>query len=196
MNFEHLERALLENLRSLWRIRFALAAAKNVHPSPSMPVRYSGLPTHAPSDLFSPSETVAQADEALLRLSGTPLATTFFLASIAHYEGFLQSHVTIAKNRPMLGDLQTAAEGNPSNPISLPTRKRGKEIRFRRNMLIHHSGLANQEYVTAAIDASPDSGGAVTVVAVGAVVEITPTYFTYATTVLIDYCRQIAGPNV
>lgn len=196
MNLEHLERALLENLRSLWRIKFALAAKNSDRPSPSRPVRYGGLPRHAPPDLFSQSETVAQADEALNRLSGVPLATTFFLASIAHYEGFLQGNVTTTKNRPMLGDLQTAAEGNVSKPISVTARKKGKEIRVRRNILIHHGGVANQDYVTAAIDASPLSDGAVTVVAPGTVVEITPAYFTYTTTVLIDYCRQVAGPNV
>lgn len=196
MNFEHLERALLENLRSMWRIKFALTAAKNVDSSPSMPVSYSGLPTHTPSDLFSPSETVAQAGEALIKLSDIPLATTFFLASIAHYEGFLQDNVTTTKSRPMLGGLQAAAEGNPSKPIRETTRKQGKEVRVRRNLLIHCGGVADQEYVTAAIDAGPLSGGVVAVVAPGTVVEITPAYFTYATTVLIDYCRQVAGSNV
>lgn len=195
MNFEHLEIALLETLRSLWRIKFALTAAKNIHYSPSMPVSYSDLPAHTPSALFSPSETVAQADEALIKLSGVPLATTFFLASIAHYEGFLQDNVTTTKNRPMLGDLQAAAEGNPSKPISVTTKRQGKEIRARRNILIHHGGVANQDYITAAIDAGPLSGGTVTVVAPGTLVEVTPAYFTYATTVLIDYCRQVAGLN-
>lgn len=197
MNVEHLERSLRENLQSLWRIKFALAAASsNKLHSSSMPVHYGGLPKHAPQDLFSDSETVAQAEEALLLLSGVPLATTFFLASIAHYEGFLQGNVTTTKNRPMLGDLQTVAEGNPSKPIGITTRKQGKEIRIRRNMLIHHGGVANKDYVEAATDASPLSGGAVTIVPPGTVVEINPAYFTYAMTVLIDYCRQVAGLNV
>jgi len=160
-----------------------------------MPVRYLGLPKHAPPNLFSGSETVAQAEEALFRLSGIPLATTFFLASIAHYEGFLQSNVTIAKNRPMLGDLQTAAEGNTGRPIGATTKKLAKEIRVRRNLLIHHGGVANQDYATAASDAHPISDGAVASVVLGTIVEVTPAYFTYATKVLVDYCRQVAGLN-
>lgn len=196
MNFEHLDESLRENLRSFWRLRFALAATSgNSRHPPSMPVRYDGLPKHAPPDLFSRSETVAQAEEALLRLSGVPLATTFFLASIAHYEGFLQRNITIAKNRPMLGDLQTAAEGNASRPIGGRTRILAKEIRVRRNLLIHHGGMVNQDYTTAAIDAHPISDGAVALSAPGTIVEVTPAYFTYSTSVLIDYCRQVAGLN-
>lgn len=162
-----------------------------------MLVNYRGLPKHTPANLFPCSETVGQALENLRTFSEVPLATTFFLASIAQYEGFLRHNVVLTppKKRPMMGDLQKAADQNPGRPIEAQTMVQNNEVRERRNVLIHRGGVADEQYIKSAVMAHPLSDGAVALVASGTVVEVTPAYFTYATKVLIDYCRQVAGLN-
>lgn len=197
MDFNSVEHVLLENLRSLWRIKLALLVTHRDSPSLSIPVNYGGLPKHAPPNLFPRSETVRQASENLLRFSHTSLATTFLLANMAQYEAFLKHHIVLTKKSgpPGLGTLQKVAESNPNRPIDENTRILSDEIRERRNIVVHRAGLADERYTLSAAAAHPLSNGAVSVAAPSGLIEITPAYFTYATMVLIDYCRQVAGLN-
>lgn len=195
MDFSHLEHALLENLRSLWRIKFALLAQGASPPSQSTLVNYSGLPRNGPSNLFSRPETVRDALNNLNTFSHAPLATNFLLANMAQYEAFLKHHIVLTKKdgAPGLGTLQKVAESNLERPISSDTKTLINEIRERRNVVVHRAGITDERYTQSAHAAQPLSSGSVTVLPTGSFIEITPAYFHYATNVLIDYCRQVAG---
>lgn len=195
MEFEDLEQALLENLRSLWRIKFALLAQRTASQSQSMLVNYENLPKNGPSNLFPRSESVLDAMKNLDAFSHAPLATNLLLANMAQYEAFLKHHVVVTKKGgpPGLGTLQKIAESSSERPISDDTKISINEIRERRNIVVHRAGIADERYIQSAAAAQPLSNGSVGVVAPGSRVEITPAYFHYATNVLIVYCRQVAG---
>lgn len=192
MNALDVNTAISEELRSVWRIRAALAflrGTRDARLQKDVPLRFMNVPKASGVDLFPSSETVKEALDASERYEATRMASDTFLVLLVPIERFLSARLAAAglKAEGTLGYLQKAAEGQCG--LAAPDIVLMDEVRERRNCLVHHHSVATQRYVDAANVAAPHSGGEVKATTIGTRVAITWAYLGYAAEVLIRYAK-------
>ncbi|WP_124485244.1 MULTISPECIES: hypothetical protein [unclassified Burkholderia] len=114
--------------------------------------------------------------------------TDFFFAVISHFESFLSAALAAKAQSTdgTLGQLMARAKQGYAIPTS-PETEMADEVRERRNMLVHHRGVAQQRYVSVASVTSLPSH--IRSTALGQVLAIDDSYFAYVCDGLITYAR-------
>jgi hypothetical protein len=112
--------------------------------------------------------------------------TEHFMTAISHFESFLADLLRYKSLSPegTLGNLLIRSQ----QAFSLPTTPEVEavvEIRERRNMLIHHHGVANQKYLQACASSSLPSH--LNLISIGQVLVVDNEYYVYACDRLLAY---------
>ena len=186
-----LERNVESCLHSYWKIRAANAAMLHFSqsgPWTTLSLEFGNLPhtTQVAPPQQVPVNVALSEIEGYVK--GGRAITDFFFAVISHFESFLSTALS-AKGKSTegtLGQLMARAKQEYSLPTS-PETEMADEVRERRNMLVHHHGVANQRYVTAASAASLPAH--IRGIALGHRLSIDDNYFAYVCDGLIVYAR-------
>ncbi len=117
--------------------------------------------------------------------------TEHFMSAISHLEAFVAAaliHKSLSTDGT-LGQLLTKAE-HAYSLVPTPEIEALREIRERRNMLIHHNGFAQQRYIAVCTPASLPSNLRSPVL--NQTLHIDDEYFAYACDRIVEYSRQFA----
>ncbi|QYJ19973.1 hypothetical protein KYT87_20090 [Achromobacter sp. ES-001] len=178
-------------LHSYWQIRAANAAMMHFTqsgPWTTLPLEFGNLPHTAqvPPPQKVPVSAALREIESYIK-NGRAV-TDFFFAVISYFESFLSAALAAKtlSTDGTLGQLMARAKQGYSLPTS-PETEMADEVRERRNMLVHHQGVAQQRYVSvASVTSLPDHIRSATL---GQALSIDDSYFAYVCDGLITYAR-------
>ena len=196
MSTSQFEGAVLETIRSYWRIKAALAVYHKYAKSPEMKsnrVYYTEIPQHGIVINFIAEETLEQALNQITDYSSRRLAKDVFLALISHLEE-LFSNFLVSRGQPpqgTFGHLQKSVQRLHHIPNHIIEEL--DEIRERRNCIIHHAGAVQPRYTNAALQVFSRSGGWVADPSTVTNLDVSSGYLSYAGDVIIRYARCLPG---
>jgi len=187
-DFEGSAREVVENY---WRIRAALKLARPAIENGAQRLQFEGIPQVGCMSGLLQTETIAEAHTSLGAYAAQRLSSDMFLALISAFERRLIARLTLAGHGAFgtLGGLQHAVQKVVNLAPDLI--EDFVEVRERRNALMHHNGLADVKYVSAALKVQSRASSYVAAVAIGMSVAPDGNYLTYAADVLARYSAAI-----
>jgi hypothetical protein len=191
MNHATFRSAALDLLKNYWRIKAAIVLYRSSTAVVAGRLEYSNVPAVGVAANLFPSESVADAHEALDRFIAGRLPRELFLALVSELEGRIAARLLSMGELGdgTLGELQFRIQKKLSLAPHLIDDL--NEIRERRNAMIHHANGAHAKYVAASTAVLPRAGSFVKAVVEGDRVIPTEKYLTYADDVMVSYSNAV-----
>jgi hypothetical protein len=180
--------AIQFSLHSYWKIRAANALTIRFAQGAwlAIELHFDNIPASA--YLQAPPKVPANLvlGEIDSYITGGRAARDYFFAVIAHFELFLSKAIVLRGGSAdgTLGQLMNKAQQLYGFAVSSTT-ELADEIRERRNVLIHHGGVANQRYLNSASSAALPANIRLTVM--GQILLIDDNYLAWVCDSLISY---------